>query len=79
MHLQNLRNNVLPRFEFWDQLRLVYKKAACLTNRLQEKQAAMQADITAVQKAPQKQWHHELLDSGTPATPVAPTYWATCS
>ena len=48
MHLQNLRNNVLPRFKFWNQLRLVYKKAACLTNRLQEKQAVIPTDITAV-------------------------------
>ena len=55
MELQNLKNNMSPESKFWNQLRLVYKKPICLTNRVEEKQAAKPSDIIAAQKAPQKQ------------------------
>ena len=55
MELQNLKNNILPESKFWNQFGLVYKKPVCLTNRLEEKQAAKAADIIAAQNSPQKQ------------------------
>ncbi|XP_013210184.2 putative vomeronasal receptor-like protein 4 [Microtus ochrogaster] len=40
MELQNFKNNILPESKFWNQLRLVYKKTLCLTNRFTSSRSA---------------------------------------
>jgi hypothetical protein len=63
--LLNMKDNILQRSNFWMHLGQMENKAACLTNRLEEK-AQSQVSQMLFKRPHRGKYKHDILEVGIP-------------